>query len=299
MNSQFFRILKEGIQSVRRHAAMSFSSASAVMMTLFIVGIFIICHTNVQHIVNTVENSVQIHAKVELTVEDENIPQLEQKIRAIDGVKTVTFSNKDSELDAFIEAYGEQGELFKMYVGENNPLRHAFLVEVKDGNDIEMIANSVKAIQGIENVNYGGSGTLTLVSSMESIKTGSFVAVAVLGLLAVLLITNTIDTTINARKEEIFIMRTVGAANNFIRGPFIVEGIIIGILGSLIPIIVLSVGYILLYNLLDGHLFTELLSMAQPNTFILNQSLILLGAGILVGATGSFIAVTRRLRWKR
>ena len=100
---------------------------------------------------------------------------MQQEIEAIDGVKTVTFSSKDSELESFIEAYGDQGELFKMYVGDKNPLRDAFLIETVNGDDIESVANQISQIANIEKVNYGGVNTLVLLDSMDSIKTGSYI----------------------------------------------------------------------------------------------------------------------------
>ena len=186
-----------------------------------------------------------------------------------------------------------------MYVGENNPLRNAFLIETDTGDDIEPVASQVRALDGIENVNYGGEGTITLVNSMEKIRRISYIVVAALSVIAVLLISNTINTTINARKDEIFIMRTVGASNGFIRWPFIIEGVIIGILGSIIPIAVLCGGYYYLYQLLGGNLFSTLFSLIDPKDIILYLGLGLLGAGVLVGSIGSFISVSKKLWWKR
>ncbi|MEA5026767.1 MAG: permease-like cell division protein FtsX [Erysipelotrichaceae bacterium] len=296
---KIIRVFKEGFQGVGRHRAMSFSSASAVTMTLMIVSVFMILSVNIRQIVDSVEDSVQIHAKINLGTSTEDIDALKAKIEALDGVKSVTFSDKDAELQAFIEAYGEQGELFKMYVGEKNPLRDAFLIETDTGGDIEKVADEVGAMENIEKVNYGGTGTLVLVDSMESIKTGSYVVMGALALLAVLLIANTIDTTINARWEEIFIMRTVGASNGFIRWPYIIEGMVIGLLGSMIPIIISVGGYLYVYQLLGGYLFTHLFSLVPSFPFVLVLSAVLLGSGIAVGMLGSFISVTRKLWWRR
>lgn len=296
---KILRAFKEGFQGVKRHRSMSFSSASAVTMTLLIVSVFIILSMNVQQIVTSVEGSVQIHVKIDIGTTTDEIAIIQKEIEAIEGVKTVTFSSKDSELEAFIEAYGEQGDLFKMYVGDKNPLRDAFLIETVNGEYIESVAAQISQIANIEKVNYGGVNTLVLLDSMESIRTGSYIVMGVLALLAILLIANTIDTTINARWEEIFIMRTVGASNGFIRWPYIIEGMVIGILGSLIPIIASVVGYIYLYKLLNGYLFTHLFALVPIYPFTLKLALILLVTGVVVGMIGSFISVTRKLWWRR
>ncbi|MBR2684707.1 MAG: permease-like cell division protein FtsX [Erysipelotrichaceae bacterium] len=297
--NRIFRVFREGFLGVKRHGAMSFSSASAVTMTLLIIGAFVLLNANLQHIVTNVEGNVQIHAKVETRVDDSGIKDLQKKIEAIPGVREVVFSSKEQELESFIASYGEQGDLFRMYVGENNPLRNAFLIETNTGDDIEPVATQVRALDGIENVNYGGEGTITLVNSMEKIRRISYIVVGALSVIAVLLISNTINTTINARKDEIFIMRTVGASNGFIRWPFIIEGIIIGILGSIIPIGVLCGGYYYLYQLLGGNLFSTLFSLINPKDIILYLGLGLLASGILVGSIGSFISVSKKLWWKR
>ena len=297
--NRIFRVFREGFLGVKRHGAMSFSSASAVTMTLLIIGAFVLLNANLQHIVTNVEGNVQIHAKIKTSVTDSGIQDLQKKIEAIPGVREVVFSSKEQELETFIASYGEQGDLFRMYVGENNPLRNAFLIETDTGDDIEPVASQVRALDGIENVNYGGEGTITLVNSMEKIRRISYIVVAALSVIAVLLISNTINTTINARKDEIFIMRTVGASNGFIRWPFIIEGVIIGILGSIIPIAVLCGGYYYLYQLLGGNIFSTLFSLIDPKDIILYLGLGLLGAGVLVGSIGSFISVSKKLWWKR
>ena len=299
MITKILRVFREGFYGIIRHRAMSLSSASAVTMTLLIVSAFLILSVNIRQIVDSVEGSVQIHAKIEVGTSFEDIRETRLEIEALPGVRLVTFSDKESELNAFIEAYGEQGDLFKMYVGEKNPLRDAFLVETISGEYIEDVANQIAELNYIEKVNYGGTGTLLLMESMESIRTGSLIVMGALALLAVLLITNTIDTTIGSRKDEIFIMRTVGAGNGFIRWPFIIEGMVIGALGSLIPILISVGGYIYLYNLMDGYLFSRIFTLAPIFPFVPLLAAILLLIGAFVGMLGSFISVTRKLWWSR
>ncbi len=297
--NKILRVFKEGWQGVKRHGAMSFASASAVTMTLLIIGAFFILNANIQKISSGIENSVEIHAKIENSLSEEEITALKTRIEALEGVKEVTFSSKDQELEYFIQSYGEQGELFRMYVGENNPMRNAFLIETDSGEYIQKVAEEVEKMSGIEKVNYGGAGTLTLLQSLHSFRTSGYVVVAGLGILAVLLIVNTIGATIEARADEIFIMRTVGASNGFIRWPFIIEGILIGFFGAVLPVLVLSVFYIYVYRHLGGYLFTEMFEMAVPGSFLGSLAALLFGAGITVGALGSFIAVSRKLWWKR
>ena len=293
------RVLKEGWMGVKNHGAMTFSSASAVTMTLIIIGAFIIVNTNLQSVVDSVEDTVQIHAKIETTMTDEDIQGLKSTIESYNHVATVTYSSKEDELQFFIDSYGEQGKLFEMYVGEQNPMRNAFLIEADEAINIAEIAEKVEKLEGIESVNYGGAGTVSLVTSMENIKKASYIVVAALGVLAVLLIANTIEATITAREDEIYIMRYIGATNWFVRWPFIIEGLIIGIIGSIVPIAVLAGGYQLLYNYLGGSLFTELFALVNPNDFMLVVVCELFLIGVGVGCLGSFISVSKKLWGKR
>ena len=299
--SKFFRVIKEGFLGVKRHGAMSFSSASAVTMTMLIIGAFMILNANIGNIVNNVEGNVQIAVKIEASADQDEIILLQNRIERLSGVQKVEFSDKDQELELVIQSYEDeqQQRLFQMYAGENNPLRDAFLVTVINSEDIERVAHDIEAMEGIESVNYGGAATVSMIQSMEQLRRTGYIVVAALTALAILLISNTINTTINARKDEIFIMRTVGASNGFIRGPFIVEGIIIGILGAIIPVIILCGGYYWLYDYMDGVLFTNLFTLVEPLPFIEYLAGIIAGGGILVGALGSSLSVNRKLWWKR
>ena len=120
--NRIVRPFKEGFVGLIRHLAMSLSSIMAVMITLTIVSLFVILTVNIQEITQSIEAKVQIHVQINNDVELADIGALERSIRAMDGVVEVEFSDKDQELDQFIEAYGEEGEIFEMYRGERNPL---------------------------------------------------------------------------------------------------------------------------------------------------------------------------------
>lgn len=297
------RHLKEGFYGVGRHAAMSLSSASAVTITLILISIFLMLTANLQILSKGVEGTVSIYAKIGYEYEtQENFDRIENSIKNIEGVKTVSFSNKETEFNYLLETYDDEETkaAIEMYRGDN-PLHNAFLIETQSGELIQSVAQQLKEIEGIDpdGVNYGGDSAIMLVKSLQSINKGGFILVAALSLLAIFLIANTIKLTIYARNKEISIMRNVGATNGFIRAPFVVEGLIIGALGSIIPIIISIFGYIYLYNLLGGVLFSNIFPLVEPHPFTLYLSGVLLATGMLVGLVGSFFSVTKYLRWKR
>jgi len=198
-----------------------------------------------------------------------------------------------------VESYGEEGKIFEMYRGEKNPLRNAFIIEVVDGKQIETISNKIEVLPGIESVNYGGLNALKLIDILNSIKDSGLILVLVLGILAIFLITNTIKMSIHSRMSEIQIMRTIGATNGFIRAPFLVEGLLIGFFGAIIPIIISIVGYKYLFDSMNGVLLSSIFVLKPVFPFVYQLSYLLILLGVLVGLLGSFISVSRYLRTVR
>lgn len=301
MLSRLFRPIKEGFFGVGRHAAMSLSSASAVTITLFIIGVFLVFTANVQSFTVNIEQSMEISVLIDYDHEQqEQIDAIGLTISEMDGVKAVKFSDKDQEFQYYIDSFEDEAEqaIFEPF-REDNPMHHAYYVEVNDGDDLETIANQISQIEGVYEVNYGGESSVTLVNVINSVRNGGAILAAALSLLAVFLIQNTIKVTILARADEIAIMRNVGARNGFIRSPFLVEGVIIGILGAIIPILCMVFGYIYLYDALGGVVISNMFTLIPPHPFVLYLALILLGVGSVVGLIGSLLSVNKYLRWKR
>lgn len=303
MFSRLIRHIKEGFFGVGRHAAMSISSASAVTITLIIISIFAIFTMNLASMTNKIEGEVQISVMIDYNYEaQEHIDRIGLAIQGIAGVDAtgVQFSNKDDELTYYIESFQDEREreILEQY-REDNPMHHAYYVRVRNGEDLKTIADQISQIEGVSEINYGGDSSLLLVDALDSVRTGGLVIVIALSLLAIFLIQNTIKVTILARANEIAIMRSVGAKNGFIRAPFVVEGIIIGALGSIIPIFATIFGYIYLYSQLGGKLISNIFVLISPHPFVLYISIMLVIVGMLVGLIGSFLSVTKYLRWKR
>ena len=286
------RPIREGIRGVGRHWAMSLSSAIAVTVTLMIISLFLVLSYHLEQFTRSVESSVEISVMVAYDAESaSSLKQIETAISAIDGVERVSYSSKDDELKYYINRF----EPFKA----DNPMHDAYYVEAKNGANLEEIAKEIDKISGVDSVNYGGQSTLNMVDAMSSIRRFGSILVAALTLLAIFLIQNTIKLTIYARKDEITIMKHVGATNGFIRAPFLWEGIITGILGAIIPIGLTVWGYIVIFEKTSGVLISNMFRLEKPFPFLYYVSGILLLVGILVGLFGSWLSVTKYLRDKR
>lgn len=295
------RPLKEGFRGVARHWGMSISASIAVTITLVMISLFMIFSFNLENFTKDIESSLEISVLVDYDYESkEQIDRIDSELNAITGVAEVTFSSKEQEFEYYLNSFEDTStrSAFEPF-RDDNPMHNAFYIEAKSGDVIESIATEAKQIEGVDTVSYGGQSTIDLVGAMSSVRKIGFVIVIAMTLLAVMLIQNAIKLTISSRKDEISIMRNVGATNRFIRSPFLIEGIITGILGSIIPIALSIGGYTYLYKMTGGHMLSNMFNLLSPDPFIYQLSIGLAAIGIVVGYVGSWISVTRYLRWKR
>lgn len=281
-----------------RHISLTVSSVIAVTVTLLIVGVLMVVAGNISDFTDNIESDFQIQATISPGFSDDTqIEELQHQIEDLDHVRSCTFSSKEEELQELID---ENGEMFRYYEGEDrNPLYDVFRIELDDNRQISAVSDELNQMDGIVEATYGGDEITMMVSLFEALRSGGLVFVVFLALLALLLIQNTIRMTIQARNTEIAIMRSVGASNWYIRGPFILEGMYIGILGSIIPVAVIAIGYYALYESFHGVLLSSMFVMKPLWPFIAGVCAALLIGGIIVGMAGSFLAVGKYLRWKR
>lgn len=295
---RFGRHIKNGFIGVKRHFAMAFSSATAVMITLTMVGVFGILAVNVAYLSQEIEQSISLVALIDYDVTSQSqIDTMQKQIEDIASVDHVEFRDKEEEFDFYNEQYPDMVEFSELYRADN-PFHDTFIVYVLDGNNMSNVKNSIAKINGIDSVEDGGSNTYTLINVLHSTRFAGAVLVVALIVLAVYLIYNTIKVTIATRKDEIAIMRNVGARNGYIRAPFLVEGIIIGILGSIVPIALVIYGYVKLYNMTGGVL-AGVMALVPIQPFVIYLGLALLVIGVIVGFIGSYISVCKYLRLTR
>ncbi len=298
MFHRFVRHVKEGFLGVRRHIGMALSSASAVTITLLLVGLFLLLSANLAVLSKDIEDSISLVALLnrDVTAEAE-ISSISDKIHAVHGVAEVDYRTKDQEFDFYNEQYPDMAEFSDLY-RDSNPFHDAFLITVTDGEVLKDVKNEIAQIRGIESVMDGGDQTYVLIDILKNVRIVGGVLVLSLCVLAVYLIYNTIKITISSRSDEIWIMRNVGATNGYIRAPFLVEGVIIAVIGSIIPVAATVGSYLYLYNATGGVL-AGVLRMIPPFPFLYYVCLILLGIAVVVGFLGSYISVCKGLRLRR
>lgn len=288
---------KTSLVNLWRNGVMTFSSIFAVTITLLLIGVISVLALNVQDISVNIEEGVRIYVKLERSIDENAENEVGKQIKQLKGVASATYFSKDEELSKLIDKQGEDGkELFESY-RDDNPLGAAYEVEAKDPTKLASLAKKIKDIPNVNSVNYGGDSTQSMVSTLNTIQTGGTVFIVGLVIVALFMISNTIKITITARSTEISIMRMVGASNWYIRIPFMLEGMLIGLFGAIIPILVLVYGYGALYNYTGGSLMSSMLVLKAPMPFIRDFSFILAGLGAGVGLIGSFVSIRRFLKF--
>ena len=288
---------KTSLVNLWRNGVMTFSSIFAVTITLLLIGVISVLALNVQDISANIEEGVRIYVKLERSIDENAENEVGKQIKQLKGVASATYFSKDEELSKLIDKQGEDGkELFESY-RDDNPLGAAYEVEAKDPTKLASLAKKIKDIPNVNSVNYGGDSTQSMVSTLNTIQTGGTVFIVGLVVVALFMISNTIKITITARSTEISIMRMVGASNWYIRIPFMLEGMLIGLFGAIIPILVLVYGYWALYNYTGGSLMSSMLVLKAPMPFIRDFSFILAGLGAGVGLIGSFVSIRRFLKF--
>ncbi|MFC4557511.1 permease-like cell division protein FtsX [Virgibacillus kekensis] len=294
-----FRTLKrhfrEGIKNIFRNGWMTVASVGAVTTTLILVGAFLALMLNLNNMAKAVEDDVEINVLIDRTANEQHIKELGAKIKQIDNVASAEFSSNDEELKKLIKSMGKEGESWQLFK-QDNPLNHVYIVKAEDPQNTEDIATKIKGFEGIQEVNYGEEVVQKLFKFNEYARNIGLVLIVGLLFTAIFLISNTIKLTIMARSREIGIMKLVGATNGFIRWPFFIEGMLLGVLGSVIPIGIVLGGYYYLDNSISGQISYSFVELLPFNPFAWQLSLTILAIGAFIGIWGSVMSVRKFLK---
>lgn len=292
----FTRNIRDSFKSVFRNFSLSLASISCITITLIVVAISIILTYNVNNFATLVERDVTIVAFLNVDITNEEKTYVSTAIHKLDNIESISFESKVDIADEMMESSEVFKNIMENWDESTSPLQDTYLVKVKNINDIGKTAKQIEKIDGVDLVKYGEGMVEQLVSVFDVVRKICIFIVVALIIVTAFLITNTIKITIFSRRREIDIMRLVGASNINIKIPFIFEGLFLGILGSVIPIVATIYGYVALYENVGGQLFSPLIRLIEPQPFVYITSLILLAIGILVGMFGSWRAVRKYLK---
>ena len=290
----FFRSIRDAFKSVVRNFSLSFASIMCTTITLILVAVAMVAAANVNNATKLIEDELTVVVYLNGDVTSEQIENIKTKLNSYKNVLETTYKSKD-EWKLEMSEYDDSFKTVLDYLDEN-PLNDSFVVKVKDVKKLSETSEFIKGIEGVDTVKYGEGMVENVISVFDVIQKVVLVVVIALVLVTGFLISNTIKLTIFSRRGEIEIMRLVGASNITIKLPFLFEGFIIGVVGSIIPICITIYGYVILYSRMHGKLFSNMIMLIKPYPFVFNISLILLGIGALVGMYGSIKAVRKYLK---
>ncbi len=295
------RYFRDAIHGVFRNFSLSLASISCITITLIVVAVSLVLSANVENFSNSIRKDVTVVMFLRGDTTNADSEKILNELKTIENIEedSIVFKSKLESANELKEGDDAFATTVDSWTDETNPLLDSYMFKVKDIEKIDETVSDVKNLpfskDKINNINYGEDIVHKLVVVFNAIEKICIGAVVALILVTAFLIANTIKLAIYSRKREIEIMRLVGASNISIKIPFIIEGLFIGIFGSIIPILIVVFGYTTLFDFFGGELFT-LATLVDPVPFVYMISLLLLGIGVAVGMLGSYQAVRKYLK---
>ncbi|MGM0523671.1 MAG: permease-like cell division protein FtsX [Bacillota bacterium] len=291
----FKRHIREGLKNTWRNSWMTLASVGAVTTTLILVGAFLVLLLNINHIAENLEEDVEIKVLVDLTANDAETTAVGDELERLDNVKSVTFSTREEELERLMSGLGDEGDIFGLQ-DQENPLNDAYIIKLTDPTETVATAQEISTFNHVEDVNYGEDFVQNLFDFNAYARNIGLVLIVALLFTAIFLISNTIKITIFARRKEIEIMQLVGATKWFIRWPFFVEGMLLGVLGSVIPIGFLIGGYYYLDQNMSAVQQFDFITLLPFSPFVWQVSGVIILIGVVIGVWGSVMSVRKFLK---
>lgn len=295
-HSIFGYLLGEGFRNVFHNKKSSGASLAIMCATMLIFGLFFMIIENLNNAVETLETQQGIQVFIQKTATDAQMEQIGEQIQAIDGVNKVTFVSKEDALNQTKEKLKDKQALIAGW-DESNPFKASYLVTLTDLKLSSQVQDEIKKIDNIDSIQSRDETINGLVAIANGVRIVSAVILTLLVLISIFIIGNTIKLTVHARRKEISIMKYVGATDSFIRWPFVIEGIIIGIVAALLSILVLGIAYSFITNAAANSIIStmgiKLLSFTDMTTLLVIVYMVL---GIGIGALGSSISMRKYLQ---
>lgn len=291
-------IFRQAFKSMWRNRMMGLASIGSVTAVLMILGFVLIIVLNVNNVAMVTKESFDEIAVYLLDdVEDEQIDEMGKSFLEINGVIGVAFQTKEYALEQLKEDWGENAFLLEGL--RKNPLPNTYVVQLDDVSKSESVIKKIQTFEGVEDVMYYKDAVNSLIKIADFIKRTGAGIIIILLLISVFIISNTIKITVLNRQKEIELMQYIGATNGYVRGPFMIEGIMLGLIGAFVSIILIFVGYNYIVNYLAGRYVALLSGMSGYLVgveMILNDLIIIfLTIGIGIGILGSLISLKKFL----
>ena len=294
--NRFGYLIGEGFSNVFKNKKSTGASLMIMCATMIIFGIFLMLSQNINHFVDDIKSEQGFQVFLTTDATEEQIQEVGDKIRALDGVNTADFKDKEYAMNFMKEKFGDKAELLDGY--DNDFFSTSYIVTLTDLKLSKNVQNEILKFENVKKITSSDETVTTLLSVANGIKIVTAVILILLVIISIFIISNTIKLTVHARRKEISIMKYVGATNSFIRWPFIVEGMIIGILSSLISIVIVGGAYSLLAEqAVNSSFMIKIgLSLLSFKDMISSIIVVYMLLGIGIGALGSVISMRKYLK---
>src|SRR5699024_6161293 len=241
-------ITRQGVKGMWRNRGMGLASVSSISAVLIILGIILIMILSINSLVGETQTKFdEIEVYLQDDVTDENMNLIEEKVNENEGISSITFRSKNEALELMRDDWEDNAYLLDG-LEEENTLTNSYIIQLKDIKYADQVVHVLSDMDGIEKIDYHKEIIDKLAVFSNYIRVGCIALIAALIFVSIFIISNTIKLTVSARKREINIMKYVGATNGYIKGPFIMEGILFGLLGAVISIVVVYFGYEYFFN---------------------------------------------------
>lgn len=288
----FRYIFPQAFKSMKNNGWLTAAAIMTITISLFLCAFFWMIIVNLNVNATEIEDDVRVMAYIDFDVPSTDYDELEDALRNIDGVQDVDFVSKDEGLLTLEDRFNDT-DLLETLAGDN-PLPDMFSLTAVDKQYVEQIAEQVSEMDGIYHVRYGEGTVEKLFTMTDTIRKASIVVMALLGVAAVTLIAMAIRLTILGRKKEIMVMKWCGATDAFVRWPFFLEGMMLGIFGSIIALALALILYSQVFAYLTATIsFATIVPLSQLWPGL---TLFIIGSGVVLGAIGSLIPLARFLK---
>jgi len=284
-------IVKEGLINTYRNILMSLASVGIVTASMIVLGLFLFISINLSHNTQILKEQPQMQVFCNPELDDEQVKDIEKAIKNDTRVKKYTYVSKKEALEKAKQMLGEDQDVIEGLGEDFLPV--SFIIELNNLKEAKDVVSSLKAIEGVGNVRYSQEQIDIVLKIATWVQIGNVTLIIILLIVAMFIISNTIKLTVFARRKEISIMKYIGATDWFIRWPFIVEGVIIGLVGAAIGFVVISIIYGLVSNRITGAL--NIISMVSLGQFQFVVTYTFALVGIVIGAMGSAISIRKYL----
>lgn len=294
----FLNFVRDAYNNIKRNVLMSTASIASVVAALIIMGIVLVIAINVSYIVQEVESNLQMKVYLNDDIDDHRVSEIGTYIQNNSHITEMKYISKEEALKEFASWFDSSEEtLLKGYTQTGNPLPRSYVINVDNADNLSAVYSTIMEYDGVADVVYGKEYVSVLLKFNNLINTISLIVVGILSAVSLFTIYNTIKLTVYARRNDVEIMRYVGASNSYIKIPFIIEGSVLGIIGAVAAVLLLRGGYTMMIGLMQLNSVLPLSTSLAPFSAVMYQiTTYFLLYGLIIGAAGSYFSVSKFLK---